>query len=44
MPQKVTSLRIDEDLWKRAKIHAIENGTTLSELVESLLKRELGEK
>lgn len=44
MPQKVTSLRIDEDLWKEAKIYAIQKGTTLSDLIESLLKKEIRDK
>ena len=43
MPQKVTSLRVDEELWKRAKIYSIQKGVTLSELVESLIRKELGE-
>lgn len=40
----VTSFRIDEDLWKEAKIYAIEEGMTLKELIEGLLKRELENK
>ena len=41
MPRKVTSLRIDEDLWKDVKILAVRRATTISDLVESLLRREL---
>ena len=37
----VTSIRIDKDLWKKAKILAIEEGTTLKELLERLLKEEI---
>ena len=37
----VTSIRIDEDIWKKAKIIAIEEGITLKELLERLLKEEL---
>jgi len=40
----VTSIRVDRKLWQRAKIHAIEKGIKLQELLESLLKKELGEK
>jgi len=36
--EKVTSLRIDEGLWKEVKLHAIERDTTLSKLVERLLR------
>ena len=42
---KVTSIRIrDEGLWKEAKMLAIEEDTTLSELVEDLLRKELAKK
>jgi predicted DNA-binding ribbon-helix-helix protein len=37
----VTSFRIDGDLWKEAKIHAIKKEMTMKELIEYLLKREL---
>lgn len=37
----VTSIRIDKDLWKKAKIHAINNGMTMRELIESLLKEKI---
>jgi len=39
--QTVTSIRIDEELWKEAKIHVIRKGTTLTDLLEKLLKEEL---
>lgn len=42
--QIVTSIRVDEDLWKQAKIYAIERGTTLTELLENLLRKELEER
>lgn len=41
MAKVVTSVRVDDELWKRAKIHAIENGETLTEMLERLLKDEL---
>jgi len=34
---KITSIRIREDLWKDAKILAIEEGITLKALIEELL-------
>ena len=40
--QIVTSIRVDEDLWKEAKIHAVRKEITLTELVERLLREELG--
>ena len=37
----VTSLRVDKETWKEAKKLAIERDTTVGELVEGLLKREI---
>jgi predicted HicB family RNase H-like nuclease len=37
----VTSLRVNPELWKLAKIEAIKQGITLGELVDKSLKREL---
>lgn len=37
----VTSIRIDKDLWKEARIYTIKEGITLKELLERLLKEEL---
>lgn len=39
----VTSLRVDRELWKKAKIHAIERGETVTDIIIRLLKKELGE-
>ena len=39
--QIVTSIRVDEKLWKEAKIYAIKKGITLAELLNQLLRREL---
>jgi predicted HicB family RNase H-like nuclease len=41
MARGVTSIRIDKDLWKKAKHHAIDEGITLTELVERALKKEI---
>jgi len=38
MTDKVTSIRIKENLWKDAKILAIEEGVTLKALIEELLE------
>ena len=41
MAKVVTSIRVDDQLWKKAKIHAIENGETITDMLERLLKKEL---
>jgi predicted HicB family RNase H-like nuclease len=41
MARTVTSIRVDQELWKKAKHHAIDNELTLTELVEKALKREI---
>jgi predicted HicB family RNase H-like nuclease len=35
--QLVTSMRIDSDLWKEAKVQAIRHDITLTELVEEAI-------
>jgi len=37
----VTSFRVDEDLWKEARIYAIENGMTMKQLIENILRKEV---
>jgi predicted HicB family RNase H-like nuclease len=39
--RKTTSIKIDPELWKQAKIEAIKRDSDLSELVELALKKEL---
>jgi len=39
--QQTTSIRMNPELWKQAKIYAIENGETLTGLLERLLRQEL---
>lgn len=39
-----TSIRIDPDLWHRAKIYALENHMSIGELLEKLLEKELARK
>lgn len=39
--QIVTSLRVDPELWKEAKIEAIRRGITLAEIVDQALRKEL---
>lgn len=40
----ITSVRVDDVLWKKAKIHAIEKDETVSDMLERLLKQELERK
>lgn len=35
--KEVTSVKVDPNLWKEAKIEAIKQGTTLSEVIEEAL-------
>jgi predicted transcriptional regulator len=44
MTKVITSVRVDDELWKKAKIHAIEKNETLTDMVERLLKEELERK
>jgi hypothetical protein len=37
----VTSFRVDAELWKQARMYALDNGMTMKELLENLLRREL---
>lgn len=41
MTEKITSIRIDKELWKKAKILAIKRGIVLKDLVEELLLSEV---
>jgi len=37
----VTSIKIDEDVWKKAKITAIKRGVTVTDLLQTALESEL---
>lgn len=39
--RKATSIKIDSELWKAAKIEAIERGIELSELVDKAIRKEV---
>lgn len=39
-----TSIKVNPELWKRAKIYCIEKNIELSKLIEDLIKKELGKK
>lgn len=41
MANVVRSIRVDRELWKKAKIYCIKNNMTLGELVTKILKKEM---
>ena len=41
MEKETTSIKVNPELWKEAKHLAIDRGMTISDLLESLIKREL---
>ena len=40
-PRRTTSIKIHQDIWRKAKAYAAERGLTLSEVVENALLREI---
>lgn len=42
--RKTTSLKIDEELWKKVKVHCILAGKDISEYIETLLNEDLKNK
>jgi hypothetical protein len=43
MAKMVTSIKVDDELWREAKIYCIQKGITLGGLLEQLLKEKLEE-
>ncbi len=39
--KSVTSIRIGDNLWRAARVYAIKNGVSLTQLIERLLREEL---
>jgi hypothetical protein len=39
--KRVTSIKVDQELWKEAKIFAAKNDITLTELLDKALRKEL---
>jgi len=37
----VTSIRVDRELWRKARIYALQKGLKIYELIETLLRKEL---
>lgn len=42
--REATSINVDPELWKEAKIDAIKRGITVTELLEIALRKELGKR
>jgi DNA-binding protein YbaB len=41
--KEVTSVKVDPELWKEAKIESVKQGRTLSDIIEEALKQWLKE-
>jgi hypothetical protein len=41
VPEKVTSIKVDSELWRAAKLLAVRRGVTLKSMIESLLMAEV---
>lgn len=41
--RKTTSIKVDPDLWKKVKMHCIEEDLEISEYLEELIRDDLGE-
>jgi len=41
MSEKVTSIKVDPELWRLAKLLALQRGITLRSMIESLLRAEV---
>ncbi|MBI2076445.1 MAG: hypothetical protein HYT72_04310 [Candidatus Aenigmarchaeota archaeon] len=39
--RETTSIRINQDLWKEAKMLALKNDMSIGEFIEKLIKKEL---
>ena len=41
MAKMVTSIKVEDELWREAKIYCIQKGITLADLLEELLTEKL---
>ncbi len=41
MVKKTTSIKVDEELWKKVKIKAINDGKEISQYLEELIRKDL---
>jgi hypothetical protein len=41
MAKMVTSIKVDDELWREAKIYCIQKGITLGDLLEQLLREKM---
>lgn len=44
MEKKVTSIKVDPEIWKEARKHCIDEDIEISEYVEKLIKKDLKKK
>lgn len=44
LKRKTTSIKVSPDLWRKVKIHCIENSIEISDWLESIIKKQLGNK
>ena len=42
--RETTSIRINPDLWKKAKMKALENDMSIGQYIEEIIKKELNKK
>lgn len=41
MARKTTSIKFDDQLWKKVKVHCIEKDMDISDYIEGLVKKDL---
>jgi len=41
MARKTTSIKFDDQLWKKVKVHSIEKDMDISDYLEGLVKKDL---
>ena len=44
MARKTTSIKIDEEVWKKVKIYCVTQGIDISDYLERLIKKDLKRK
>lgn len=42
--RETTSIRINPEIWKEAKLYALKNDMNIGEFIEKLIKKELNKK
>jgi predicted DNA binding CopG/RHH family protein len=44
MVRKTTSIKVEEDLWKRVKIYCVTEGVDISDYLEEIINKDLKKK